>query len=105
MGIMQISKTNNVIFLKNVESNIIDEAFVILKDNVKVSETEEEIVTSNMEEVNVLNEAELLINQKINQNNLEYDKFRIKRLEKKTKILKVMNIITIVAFIICVIAK
>ena len=29
---MQINKTNNVIFLKDLESNIIQEAFVVLKE-------------------------------------------------------------------------
>ena len=37
---MQINKTDNVIFLKDVESNIIDEAFIILKKNVKFSDNE-----------------------------------------------------------------
>ena len=32
---MQINKTNNVIFLKDVESNVIQEAFVVLKENDK----------------------------------------------------------------------
>ena len=35
---MQISKTENVIFLKDVESNLIQEAFIILKENVKFEE-------------------------------------------------------------------
>ena len=33
---MQINKTDNVIYLKEVESNIIEQAFIILKDNIKV---------------------------------------------------------------------
>lgn len=39
---MQTNKTNNIIFLKDVESNIIDEAIVILKDNIKLNDLKEE---------------------------------------------------------------
>lgn len=104
---MQVSKTNNIIFLKNAESNIIDQAFVILKDNIKVNElsNKEKSCSNSIKETNILKEAELLINQKIKQNNLEYDKFRINKLEKKIKILKTLNIITIIASIIAIIIK
>ena len=36
---MQLEKVNNIIFLKNIESNIIQEAFIVLKDNYKIEPT------------------------------------------------------------------
>lgn len=95
---MQVNKTNNVIFLKNVESNIIKEAFVILKDNVRIKESEEKN-SNTIKKINILKEAELLINQKIIQSKIEYDKFKINRLEKKIRLLKIINIVIVVSFI------
>lgn len=104
---MQINKTDNVIFLKDVESNIIDEAFVILKDNVKLNvlKENEEYSQKNKTELDILKEAELLINQEINSNNMKYEKFKISRLERKIKILKTMNIINVIAFISYIVIK
>ena len=34
---MQINKLNNIVFLKDLESNIIEEAFVVLKEKVKIN--------------------------------------------------------------------
>ena len=69
---MQISKTNNVIFLRDVESNIIQEAFVILKDNVKF-EIQEKNKSNSKKPKNedyILREAESLINNEMNYSNI-----------------------------------
>lgn len=104
---MQINKTNNVIFLKNLESNIIQEAFVILKDNIKFEnyEKDENCLKEENTSINILKEAEFLINQEINNNNLKYEKYKLSKLEKKIKTLKLCNILCIIAFIIFVIIK
>lgn len=104
---MQISKTNNVVFLKDVESNIIQEAFVVLKDNVKFETHSKMNDTSQKRdgEINILKEAENLINQEINVYNLKYDKYKISKLEKKLTILKIVNIFCIVAIISSIIIK
>ena len=38
---MQINKLNNIVFLKDLESNIIEEAFVVLKEKVKINDIKE----------------------------------------------------------------
>lgn len=104
---MQISKTNNVIFLRDVESNIIQEAFVILKDNVKF-EIQEKNKSNSKKPKNedyILREAESLINNEMNYSNLKYDKFKISKLEKKLKIQKIFNIFCVIALISCIIIK
>lgn len=105
---MQINKTNNVIFLKDLESNIIQEAFVILKDNIKFenykNKNEMPLKKENIQ-LNILKEAENLINQEINNSNLKYEKYRISKLERKIKILKILNIICVIAFISYIIIK
>ena len=99
---MQINKTNNVIFLREFESNLISEAFVVLKENVKISNIPNAFSSKN-EKINILKEAELLINQRLNQNNLEYERFKVNKLEQKMKFLKIINIISIVMLITLII--
>ena len=104
---MQISKTENVIFLREVESNIIQEAFVILKDNVKFEFDEKK--TSNLKKSNsemcILKEAENLINCEINACNFKYEKFKMLKLERKLKIQKTFNIFCVIALLISIIIK
>lgn len=102
---MQINKTNNVILLKNVESNLIDEAFIILKNNVNLNMLEKNDVYEIKTKKDILKEAELLINQEIDNNNLKYEKFKITKMERKIKILKAINIIMVIAFILLAILK
>lgn len=98
---MQTNKANNVVFLKNTESNIIEEAFLILKDNVKIDFKDNE----KNKDIDILKEAEILINEKIKESNLKFERFKIEKLNKKIKFLKISNIIFIIASIISIIIK
>lgn len=102
---MQISKTENVIFLKDVESNLIQEAFIILKENIKFEEKKNCNSKINPSQVCILKEAENIINSEINECNLKVDKFKILKLEKKLKRQKMFNIICVIAFVIYIIIK
>jgi DNA polymerase III epsilon subunit-like protein len=100
---MQLNKLNNIIFLKDVESNIIEEAFVVLKNNIEIKEIDAKSTEKNkLQEINILKEAELLINKEIEEKNIKYEKFKIKKLEKKIKFLKIVNIFTILGLLILV---
>ena len=90
---MPINTTENVIFLKDVESNIIEEAFIILKENVKLKSFRKD---GDMNNINVLKEAESLINQELHFNKLQFEKFKIEKLNKKIKLLKITNLINII---------
>lgn len=104
---MQISKTDKIVFLRDVESNIIQDAFVILKDNVKfeIEEKKKSDFRKPKSEICLLKEAESLINNEINICNLKYDKFKISKLEKKLKIQKVFNVFCVIALISSIIIK
>lgn len=103
---MQISKTDKVVFFRDVESNIIQEAFVILKDNVKFEIDDKKSKSTKIKsDVCILKEAEEIINSEINSSNLKYDKFKISKLEKKLKILKVFNIFCVIAVVTILILK
>lgn len=100
---MQINKTNNIILLKNVESNIIEEAFVILKENVKINDKKYFESNNKFEpntNLNLLKEAELIINQEIKKSDYEYEKFKVSKLENKLKRLKIINILLVISFLI-----
>ena len=95
---MQINKTDNVIFLKDVESNIIDEAFIVLKKNVKFSENENKYI--NKLKIDALKEAEIIINERLEKDKNSYEKFKILKLNRKVKLLKWANIVLIAILII-----
>ena len=94
---MQKNKTNNIIFLKNVESNIIEEAIVILRKNIKLENFEN---TEDNKNINILKEAESIINQRIDTNQMKFDKYRINKLEIKIKRLKIINIELIISLLL-----
>lgn len=101
---MQISKTNNVIFLKDVESNIIKEAFIVLNDNVRFENQAQEKAISNVNKtIDVLKEAELLINEEISKKDWDFEKYKLIKLERKLKVQKIVNIFCIFAIIIFII--
>lgn len=95
---MQINKTDNVIFLKDVESNIIDEAFIVLKKNVKFSENENKYI--NKLKIDALKEAEMIINERLEKDKNSYEKFKILKLNRKVKLLKWANIVLLTILII-----
>lgn len=91
---MQNSRLKNSIVLKGMASNVVDEAIVILKPNVKIKKMEH---TKNFKEKSntkdyILKEAENVILEyinKINQDNILHEK---KKLEKRIKKLHLINI-------------
>lgn len=93
---MQLNKLNNIIFLKELESNLIEEAFVVLKDNVNITRFEEKIDKQNSKKT-VLNEVESLINTELRVNELKFEEYKYKKLNKKYKFLQVVNAIFIIA--------
>ncbi len=100
---MQLNKLNNIIFLKDVESNVIEEAFIVLKEGVKMHQLKNE--KSENKNINIFKEAELIVNEKLNKSNIEYEKFKIKELEKKIKVSKTINIMLVVGVIIYIVGK
>jgi hypothetical protein len=112
---MQISNLKNIVVLNNVDSNIVEEAFIILKPNVKVNEDlknsylnhetkefskeeQEKLDIENQKNNDgknefILKQAEGIVNSYVK--NLETKNTKTvseKKLEKKCKILKICNI-------------
>ena len=96
---MDISKMKNIIVLKNLPSNIVEEAFVVLKANKKIkllkksneNNIEKKQIT---EKEHIVKEAEMIISNYINETD-KMNQLKLKStrdLEKKYKKLKNKNI-------------
>jgi hypothetical protein len=95
---MQLNKLDNIVFLKDLESNIIEEAFIVLKDNVNFTKMEKEKYKKN-EKTMILYETESLINNEFKINDLKFSEYKLKKISKKYKILKIINAILILVII------
>ena len=101
---MQLEKIDNIIFLKNIESNIMQVAFIVLKENFKLDSlpTKEKIIKT---ESNIIKEAEMIINEHAHLSKMEYEKIKIKKIKNKYKFLKIINIILVFLLIFSIIRK
>lgn len=98
---MQINKLDNIMFLKNVESNYIDEAFIVLKKNVKLNNIKLETSNRNFK-TSILKEAEFLINKGIEKDNIDFEKYKFSLLERKFKISRFLNFLLFLILIISI---
>lgn len=108
---MNSNQMKNIIVLKNLPSNLIDEAFIILKNNKKVKSLEriEKKTNSKIEkektEEYIVKEAEMVISNYLSK--LEREKqiksYSMKRIEEKYKRLKVVSIILSIIVLINVV--
>lgn len=98
---MDMQNMKNMIILKNLPSNLVEEAFVVLKDNVKVHKEQlagSKIDTNNKRNIEnkdyVIKEAEMIIKEYISK--IENKKNKTSRekikLEEKCKRLKCLSI-------------
>ena len=105
---MNSNQMKNIIVLKNLPSNLIDEAFIILKDNKKAKSLKR-IDSKNGNKIEkektgdyIVKEAEMVISNYLSR--IEKEKqiksYSMKRIEDKYKRLKVVSIIlSIIVFI------
>lgn len=106
---MQNSKLKNSIILRGMASNVVDEAIVILKPNVKIKNMQRAKNSKTSSECGqrdlIVKEAEEVINEYINKINEKSSKHKILKLENKVKILRIVNVVSIVVLLICILLK
>ena len=97
---MEQEQMKNIVFLKNLPSNIIDEAFVILKSNTKIKSLERvdknnDIQEERKEDDYIVREAEMVISNYISriEKPREERNHKTKQIELKYKRLKLITII------------
>ena len=121
---MDIKNMKNIIILKDLPSNVVEEAFVILKDNVKIHNKEitnikdKENGNKNVDEKNIndnngknnnrylIKEAEMIVNEyvsKVAESSIKNTNEKIK-LQEKYKRLKYSNLFFILFSIFCIIS-
>lgn len=105
---MQNKKFKNTILLRGMASNIVEEAIVVLKPNVKLKQKEfidknGIIQKNNLANNNILREAENVIINYIKA--IERENYINKKMKKirKYKFLQISNIILIILFILTII--
>lgn len=96
---MDSNNMKNMIVLRNLPSNIVEEAFVVFKSNVKIHKYEKVNKMNNKEPKNknkdyIIKEAELILNDYISKmEKTEYEKsIGNKKLKEKYKKLKALTI-------------
>lgn len=111
---MDTSNLKNIVILKELPSNIVEEAIVVLKENQKIEKLElidrkgkPEQLEKNANEVNnkkskdyIIKEAQMLIAEYISkiENKNKKENQSIQTLKKKCKKLKLLNYILVASF-------
>lgn len=94
---MDIGQMKNIVVLKNLPSNIVDEAIVVLKQNKKVKNIQYSRKNNSKEEMQkenneyIVKEAELLINKYIKEQEEKSKIKKVSNLEKKYNIQKYIS--------------
>ena len=104
---MDNNKIKNTIVLRGMASNVVDEAIVILKPNVKIKKTQaiKSVREKNSSKELILKEAEHIISEYVNGISAKENE-RIKlELEKKVKKLKIIIAMFFVILVIMAIIK
>lgn len=106
---MEASKLKNMVVLRNLPSNIIDEAIIVLKENQKVkklqkvekSKKTQENENKRKDKEYILKEAEMLVNNYISkiENNDKKNIFNKQTKEKYGKLKKYAIIMTIMCIL------
>lgn len=102
---MQLSKMKNIIVLKGMASNVVEEAIVVLKPNVKIKQSEYNTkqkwdIEDKNKKMIVIKEAEDTINSYVKKIQKESKKAENKNLKMKYKFLQISNAILIFSIII-----
>ena len=97
---MEASKLKNMVVLKNLPSNIIDEAIIVLKENQKVKKLQkvEQSKKIKKDKEYILKEAEMIVNNYISkiENNDKKNIFNKQAKEKYSKLKKYAIVMTII---------
>ena len=103
---MEINSMKNMIVLKNFPSNIVEEAFVVLKENVKIHKVEmvdkkgskEKEKKQMSKQDSIVKEAEMVVTEYLNDINSLKNNRKYERILKKYNNLKKVFAITIISF-------
>ena len=99
---MNNSGLKNIVFLKDISSNIVDEAIIILKPNVKIKESVIQGINSkkNTDKGDyILNEAQLIVSNYVSKMK-NVDENVLNKCKKKLKNVRILNTFLFIVSII-----
>ena len=110
---MEENKMKNIVILKNLPSNIVEEAIVVLKENKKkllfseISDKKQCTNNKSMEKEYILKEAEMVISDYISniENKKDGNNIKNKCIEKKYKRLRFISAMLFIVLIAIAILK
>lgn len=96
----------NIVVLKNLPSNVVDEAFVILKPNQKLEYIPKKKENEHTELSNdyIIKEAEMVITSFLNRNN-NLSRRETERLKRYNKKLRIINAVLSLLLVVCIIVN
>lgn len=103
---MQLSKMKNIIVLKGMASNVVDEAIVVLKPNVNIKQSEyyngknKNIANNKNKKMILMKEAENTIDMYVHKLEKSNNKIRENNFKKKYRFLQISNCILILIILI-----
>ena len=102
---MQLSKMKNIIVLRGMASNVVEEAIVVLKPNVKLKQSEyysnrKYTQSDKDKKMVIVKEAENTINSYVKRLQKETKKFDDKKMKYKYKFLQISNSVLIAMLVI-----
>ena len=102
---MELSKMKNIIVLKGMASNVVDEAIVVLKPNVKLKQSEYNTKGKYKEmdknkKIAVVKEAETTIDMYVKKLEKKASQIENDRLKMKYKFLQACNIVLVASVVI-----
>lgn len=101
---MELSKAKNIIVLKGMASNVVEEAIVVLKPHVKIKQSEynakgKGLAEDKNKKLIVMREAENTINSYVRRLQKDTKKIEDKHLKMKYKFLQICNVVLILCLI------
>lgn len=82
----------NIVVLKDLPSNIIEEAFVVVKQNLKIDDINQKDSANIKQENYVIKEAQMVINEYLKNLENKSNQKQIEKIEEKYKKLKALTI-------------
>lgn len=89
---MKSKNMKNIIILKDLPSNIVEEAFIFIKPNLKVKEYIPKNLNKEIKKDYIVEEAETVIKDYINKIDIKDEQKNINIIKKKYKRMKIISI-------------
>ncbi len=92
---MKVDKMSNIVVLKGISSNVVEEAIVVLKPNITLKSSKIKTTSEHNKTNTILKEAEHVVNSYIHKMQDESNKIEKQTIKKKYQYLKTFTVLLI----------